>query len=133
MGLSPAQALLLGAAVCTETHTELGGFFVTTLKKRLLGSSLRGPAEMNVANIHEDAGLIPGLTHWVKDQHYHVLWCGLQVWLGSGSDLALLWRRLVAAAPIRPLAWEPPCATCAALKDKKKKRKKERNYHNIAN
>ena len=27
-----------------------------------------------------------------------------------GSDLALLWfwRRLAAAAPVRPLAWEPP-------------------------
>ena len=22
-----------------------------------------------------------------------------------------LWRRLAAVAPIRPLAWEPPCAT----------------------
>ena len=35
-----------------------------------------------------------------------------------GSDLALLWlwRRLAAIAPIRPLAWEPPDATNAALK-----------------
>ena len=44
-----------------------------------------------------------------------------------GSDLALLWLwcRLVAAAPTRPLAWEPPYATVVALvKDKKTNRKK---------
>ena len=35
-----------------------------------------------------------------------------------GSDLALLWlwRRLAAAALIRPLAWEPPCVVGGALK-----------------
>jgi len=46
-----------------------------------------------------------------------------------GSDLALLWlwRRPVAIALIRPLAWEPPYATGAVLKktkDKKKEKKK---------
>ena len=49
-----------------------------------------------------------------------------------GSDLALLWLwcRLVAIAPIRPLAWELPYAAGAALEMakrlKNKKRKKER-------
>ena len=45
-----------------------------------------------------------------------------------GSDPALLWlwRRLAAAAPIRPLAWELPYAVGAALKKKKKKKKKKR-------
>ena len=49
-----------------------------------------------------------------------------------GSDLALLWLwlRLAAIALIRPLAWEPPFASGAALKrqktkDKKKKKKKK--------
>ena len=45
-------------------------------------------------------------------------------------DLALLWLwcRLVATAPIGPLAWEPPYAAGAALKQKKKKeRERERN------
>ena len=48
-----------------------------------------------------------------------------------GSDLALLWlwHRSAATAPIRPLAWEPPFATGAALKrterQKKKKKKKK--------
>ena len=39
------------------------------------------------------------------------------------SDLAWLWlwHRLVATAPIRPLAWEPPYATGVALKKTKKK------------
>ena len=40
-----------------------------------------------------------------------------------GLDLALLWLwcRLVAVAPIRPLAWELPFAPGAALKKKKKR------------
>jgi len=39
------------------------------------------------------------------------------------TDLALLWLwcRLAATAPIRPLTWEPPYATCLALKRGKKK------------
>ena len=41
-----------------------------------------------------------------------------------GSDLALLWlwRKLAVTAPIRPLGWEPPCATGVAQKKKKKKK-----------
>ena len=43
------------------------------------------------------------------------------------SDLALLclWRRPVATALIRPLAWEPTYATSAALKRQKTKTKKQ--------
>jgi len=39
-----------------------------------------------------------------------------------GLDLALLWlwHRLVATAPIRPLAWEPPYATGVALEKTKR-------------
>ena len=38
-----------------------------------------------------------------------------------GLDLALLWlwHRPAAVAPIRPLSWEPPYATGAALKKRK--------------
>ena len=52
-------------------------------------------------NLREDMGAIPGLAQWV-------------------GDLALLWLgcRPVATALIQPLAWEPPCATDAALKKK---------------
>ena len=46
--------------------------------------------------------------------------------------LLWLWRRPVAAAPIRPLAWDPPYAVGAALekakRQKKKKKKGEREY-----
>ena len=43
--------------------------------------------------------------------------------LRHGLDLALLWpwRRLVATAPIQPLAWKPSYATSVALKSQKKK------------
>ena len=42
-----------------------------------------------------------------------------------GSDLALLWlwRRLVATAPIRPLAWEPPYAAGSAQEMAKRQKK----------
>ena len=36
-----------------------------------------------------------------------------------------LWCRLAATAPIRPLAWEPLCATGAALKRQKKNKRKQ--------
>ena len=38
---------------------------------------------------------------------------------GSGLALLWLWRRLAAAAPTQPLAWEPPYATGTALKKAK--------------
>ena len=43
-----------------------------------------------------------------------------------GLDLALLWLwlRMAATAPIRPLAWEPPCAAGEALKRHRTKKKK---------
>ena len=45
-----------------------------------------------------------------------------------GLDLALLWlwRRLVATAPIRPLAWEPPHAEGMTLEKAKRQKKKKK-------
>ena len=48
--------------------------------------------------------------------------CGIGCRLGLDLALLWLWCRLAAAAPIGPLAWEPPYATGAALKKQKKKR-----------
>ena len=53
-----------------------------------------------------------------------------------GSCVAVAMARPVATAPIRPLAWEPPYATGAALekaKDKKtkKRKKKKKPYYQI--
>ena len=47
-----------------------------------------------------------------------------------GLDLVLLWlwRRLAGAAPIWPLAWEPPYAPGVALKLKKKIKTKKKDY-----
>jgi len=57
--------------------------------------------------------------------------CGVGCRLGSDLALLWLWRRLVATAPIQPLAWEPPYAAGAAqeiattttTKDKRQKKK----------
>ena len=73
-------------------------------KKKMNWSSHRGSADTSLTRIHEDACLIPVLAQWV--------------------DLALLWLwcRPAAVAPMRPLAWDPPYATSAALSRQKKKR-----------
>ena len=42
----------------------------------------------------------------------------------SDPTLLWLWHRLVAAAPIQPLAWELSCAAGVALKRQKKRKKK---------
>ena len=48
--------------------------------------------------------------------------CGVGHRHGSDPALLWLWCRLVATAPIRPLAWEPPYAVGAALEKTKKKK-----------
>ena len=53
--------------------------------------------------------------------------CGVGCRHGSDPALLWLWRRLVAAAPIGPLAWESPYAAGAALEKAKKKKDKKKS------
>ena len=78
----------------------------------------------NPTRNHEVSGLIPGLPQWVKDPAVAVS-CGVGRRCGSDPALLWLWRRPVATAPIRPLAWEPPYAEGAAQEIAKKRQKKK--------
>ena len=53
-----------------------------------------------------------------------VVSCGVGHRYGSDVALLWLWHRLVAAALIGPLAWEPPGAALKRKKEKKKKKKR---------
>ena len=73
----------------------------------------------NPTNTHEDMALIPGPTQWVKDP---ALPRAVGISRRPDLDPALLWLwcRPAAAAPVGPLAWEPPYAMGMALKKKKR-------------
>ena len=79
---------------------------------------------MNPTRNHEVAGSVPALAQCVKRSDVAVN-CGVGCRRSSDPTLLWLWCRLVATAPIGPLAWEPPCAAGAALE--KAKRQKQTN------
>ena len=51
--------------------------------------------------------------------------CGVDRRRGLDPTWLWLWCRLVATAPMRPLAWEPPCAAGAALEKAKRPKKSQ--------
>ena len=53
--------------------------------------------------------------------------CGVVCRLSSDPELLWLWRRPVATAPIRPIAWEPPYAVGTALEKAKRQKKPKTN------
>ena len=89
--------------MCSTSH-----LYVIKIKIR---SSRRGAAETNPTNNQEVVCLIPGFVQWVK-----VLSCGVGHRCGLDLVLLCLWCKLAAAAPIAPLAWEPPYAVGTAFK-----------------
>ena len=54
--------------------------------------------------------------------------CGVGRRQGSDPELLWLWYRPAATVPIRPLAWEPPYATGAAVK---RKNNNNNDYNNF--
>ena len=54
--------------------------------------------------------------------------CGVGYRHGSDPKLLWLWHRPAAAAPIGPLAWEPPYVAGVAQYKKKKLKKLKRNH-----
>ena len=74
------------------------------------------PQVKNPTSIHEEVGLIPGLTQWINDLALP------QAAVQCKSLLLWLWCRLAAAAPIQPLTQESPYTAGASLKRKKKKK-----------
>ena len=57
--------------------------------------------------------------------------CGVGRRRGLAPVLLWLWRRPVATAPIRPLAWEPPYAAGVAQRNSKKTKKKIKKIKKI--
>ena len=53
--------------------------------------------------------------------------CGVDCRRGLDPTLLWFWQRQVATAPMRPLAWDPPCAVGAALEKKKRQKKRHKN------
>ena len=129
--VNPYSKLLnLSVVLGTPVHSSITNYHkFSDLKENTCWNSCCGSAVMNLAAIHEDLGLVPGLAQWDKD----LALPSALVWVAEcGSDLALLWLwpGPPAIAPIQPLAWELTYVMGGALKRPKKKKEKERKKEN---
>ena len=120
-----AITLISGISLFEQSHfmKQVGRKIEKEYKKyKIIGSSLCGSAVMSPTDIHEDEGLIPGLTQWVKD--LALLWA--VVYIADAAQrwaFLWLWCRPAAAVPIQPLTWELPYTVGSGLKRKRKKHK----------
>ena len=99
-------------------------------KDRALGVPVVVQWLTNPTRNHEVEGSVPALAQWVNDPALPVS-CGVGCRRSSDIKLLWLWRRPVATAPIRPLAWEPPYAAGAAQRNNKKDKKIKNNKKKI--
>ena len=93
----------MGESCQKHLQIEVQIIYRCNVDKSFAGIPFVAQCITNPTSIHEDVGLIPGLTQWVKDAEFLWLWC-----------------RLAAEVSIHPLAWELPYAIDPALKRKKK-------------
>ena len=99
------------------SHTLMWQDHLRILLKCRFWSCLCNSAETRLASMRmwvQSLVSLSGLGIW----HCCELWCSSQMGHGSGVAVAV-WYRQAAAVPIRPLAWESPYATGAALKKTK--------------
>ena len=59
------------------------------IKVAILGVPIVAQQVKNLTGIHEDKGLIPGLTQWLRIWCCLELWHGSQMWLGAGIAVAM--------------------------------------------
>ena len=73
--------LQLAFEFCILVKVFLPGGPNASPKKKDIGSSYCGSSVTNSTSIHEDAGLIPGFTHWLRN------WCCCELWCRSQTQL----------------------------------------------